>query len=249
MKSFACFFSLAFFFATIVTAQNVITPTNHIELFNGEDFSGFTFCMKNEADPLKTWSVTNGVIHCNGAAVGYLRTKQSFQNYQLTVEWRFVKIAPKADNTGVLFHIQQPDKVWPMCVQFQGKHEHQGDLFLMAGAESKEHKGMDANTPVPLRYQAEKPVGDWNEVKIWCMNGIYTNGVSTSFITTFENNRPVNYTTDCTLTNGAIGIQSEGADFEIRKISLDQAMVAPSYHGLPLGYTDILDAQLRAAKP
>ena len=85
----------------------------HIELFNGRDFSGWTFCMKNNADPMQTWSVTNGVIHCTGKPVGYLRTKQSYSNYVLTVEWRFVKIAPKADNSGVLVHIQLPDKVWP----------------------------------------------------------------------------------------------------------------------------------------
>ena len=62
-----------------------------------------------------------------------------------------MKVAPKADNTGVLVHIQSPDKVWPMCIQNQGKSGRQGDLFLMAGAECKgaqgheqEHAGPDA---------------------------------------------------------------------------------------------------------
>ena len=40
---------------------------NEVALFNGRDFSGLTFCMKDNADPLQTWSVTNGVIHCTGA--------------------------------------------------------------------------------------------------------------------------------------------------------------------------------------
>jgi len=130
-----------------------IVPAGHIELFNGKDFTGWTFCMRSNADPALTWTVTNGVIHCAGTPVGYLRTKQSYSNYVLTVEWRFVKIAPKADNSGVLVHLQLPDKIWPMCIQNQGRSGHQGDLFLMEGAESKEHKGMDKNTPVPHARQ------------------------------------------------------------------------------------------------
>ena len=106
-----------------------------VALFNGKDFSGFTFCMKGNADPLQTWNVTNGVIHCTGQPIGYLRTTQTYSNYFLTVEWRFLKVTPKADNTGILVHIQSPDQVWPQCIQVQGKHTRQGDLFLMEGAE------------------------------------------------------------------------------------------------------------------
>jgi len=120
------------------------------ELFNGKNLDNFTFCMKNDADPMKTWSVTNGVIHCNGSAVGYMRTKESYSNYVLAVEWRFVKVEPKKDNTGILVNMQGPDKLWPQCVQNQGKSGRQGDLFVMGGAECKEHLalGKDANTPV-----------------------------------------------------------------------------------------------------
>ncbi len=182
-----------------------------VPLFNGRDFTGFTFCMKNDADPLQTWSVTNGVIHCTGTPIGYLRTTQVYSNYFLTVEWRFIKVAPKADNTGVLVHMQLPDKVWPMCVQVQGKHDRQGDLFLMAGAESKEHKGMNANTPIPFRGQsAEKPVGEWNTAETICLH---------NKITSFINGHFMNETTECTLDSGFIGIQSEGGDIEIRSIT------------------------------
>ena len=153
MKAAAVLFLFAFAFAQAASAQNIVTPTNHIELFNGRDFSGWTFCMRSNADPALAWSVTNGVIHCTGTPTGYLRTKQNYCRYKLTVEWRFVKIAPKADNSGVLVHLQLPDKIWPMCIQNQGRSGHQGDLFLMEGAESKEHKGMDKNTPVPHARQ------------------------------------------------------------------------------------------------
>jgi hypothetical protein len=169
--------------------------------------------MRDNADPLQTWSVTNGVIHCTGKPNGYLRTTQTYSNYVVTVKWRFVKIAPKADNTGVLVHIQPPDKVWPMCIQNQGKSGRQGDLFLMAGAESKEHRGLDANTPVPMRGpSAEKPVGEWNTNVTVCAG---------NDVKAFINGKFMNDITECTISSGFIGIQSEGGDIEIRKITLE----------------------------
>ena len=182
-----------------------------VSLFNHKDFSGWTFVMRNNADPLKTWMVTNDVIKCTGAANGYIRTTQVYSNYFLTVEWRFVKVAPKADNTGILINIQSPDKVWPMCIQIQGKHDRMGDLFLMAGAESKEHKGKPANTPLPIMGNSvERPVGEWNKVEIISIH---------NKVSVFVNGRFLNETTECTVNSGYIGFQSEGADFEIRTVA------------------------------
>jgi hypothetical protein len=212
MKTAAILLCLACGFSSLA-AQSVITPTNHIELFNGRDFTGWTFCMKSNADPALTWSVTNGVIHCTGKPNGYLRTTQSYSNYIVTVEWRFVKVAPKADNTGVLVHMQLPDKVWPMCIQNQGKSGRQGDLFLMEGAESKEHKGMDKNTPVPMHDKSnEKPVGEWDTNITVCAG---------DDVKAIINGKFMNETTGCTVTSGFIGIQSEGGDIEIRKVFLE----------------------------
>ena len=95
-------------------------------------------------------------MKCTGKPTGYIRTETSFRNYKLTAEWRFVKIAPKADNGGILVHMQLPDKLWPPCIQCQGKHDAVGDLFLMGGAESKEHLGKDANTALPKKVTRRK---------------------------------------------------------------------------------------------
>ena len=215
MKRIALWLGLTVAFINGATAQEenpTLPPAQsrelQVSLFNGKDFSGFTFCMKNGADPMQTWSVTNGVIHCTGKPIGYIRTTQSYSNYFLTVEWRFVKVAPKADNTGILVDMQLPDKVWPQCVQVQGKHERLGDLFLMEGAESKEHKGMDKNTPIAFRGPShENPVGEWNKCETICKN---------HQVVSFINGYFVNETTECTVNDGFIGIQSEGGDIEIR---------------------------------
>jgi len=181
-----------------------------VVLFNQKDFTGWTFVTKDNSNPLKTWSVTNGVIHCTGKPSGYLRTTQVYSNYFLTVEWRFVKVAPKEDNTGILVHIQQPDKVWPQCIQVQGKHGHHILAFVMAGVECKEHKGKDANTPVPMRGDSvEVPVGEWNKSETICIRGK---------VESFINSKFMNEITECTVNSGYIGIQAEGSEIEIRSI-------------------------------
>jgi hypothetical protein len=203
-------------FTSIVPTNSVelfTIPGGHTELFNGKDFTGWIFCMRSNAEPALAWTVTNGVIHCTGKPTGYLRTAHPYAKYVLTVEWRFVKVAPKADNTGILIHVQPPDQVWPACIQVQGKHDHQGDLIFMAGAEAKEHQGKDANTPVAKQGPAnERPVGDWDTVKTVCDGRT---------VRVWANGKLMNEATGCTVTAGAIGFQSEGAEFEIRKVFLE----------------------------
>jgi hypothetical protein len=194
-------------------AGKPIVPTSRIELFNGKDFAGWKLFLPGGADVTQTWSVENGVIKNTGKPNGYLRTEKDYRDYKLTVEWRFVKAATNADNTGVLVHLQLPDKLWPQCVQCQGQHDKQGDLFLMSGAECKEHQGMGANQPLPKRGPSnEKPVGEWNTCEMVCDGNT---------IKAFINGKLMNEATDCSVSSGKIGIQSEGGEIEIRRMFLE----------------------------
>jgi len=124
-----------------------------------------------------------------------------------------VAVGPKADNTGFLVHIQSPDAVWPPCVQVQGKHGHVGDMFLMGGAESTEHLGTDANTPLILQGEGnEKPVGDWNNTTILCTG---------DRVKAIVNGKTMNEVTGCSVSSGCVGVQSEGAVIEIRKMYVE----------------------------
>jgi hypothetical protein len=209
------FISLAASITAIAADESTkpIVPTTRIDLFNGKDFGGWTFFMRNSADPTNTWSVVDGLVKCTGTPIGYIRTEQDYRDYKLTAEWRFVKIAPKADNGGILVHLQLPDKLWPPCIQCQGKHDAVGDLFLMGGAESKEHLGKDANTPLPKHGDsAEKAVGDWNTCELICAG---------NSVKVYVNGKLMNETTESTVSSGKIGFQSEGAAFEVRKIYIE----------------------------
>jgi Domain of Unknown Function (DUF1080) len=185
-----------------------------VDLFDGRDFTGWTFFMRSNSAPEKTWSITNGVIHCTGKPSGYLRTKKHFHDFLLTVEWRFVKVARHADNTGVLVNMQLPDKVWPKCIECQGQDHKQGDFWLHSGAAAAGHRGdgkksISAPMSVPPN---EKSPGEWNTYQV------ITSGNTVEIIV---NGKSMNKITGCNPSSGFIGIQSEGAEIEIRKIQLE----------------------------
>ena len=205
---FALAASLAFSSVVWAADATSVTPTAHVELFNGKDFTGWKFAMKGDVDPTTVWSVENGVIKCLGKPNGYARTEQAYRDYKVTVEWRFTK----AGNTGVLVHMSLPDKVWPRCFECQGMHNRQGDFWLWGGADCKEPKIPGKNGIAMPETSNEKPVGEWNTYEVECRGNT---------IKIIVNGKLMNTATECNETAGMIGLQSEGAEMEVRKVYLD----------------------------
>lgn len=189
-----------------------IKPSAHIELFNGTNLADWTFVARSNAAAAGTWSVSNGVIHCAGRPAGYARTVKEYCEYKLTVEWRFVKVAPKADNTGIFLHINPPDKVWPTCIECQGQSGRQGELRLNGDATCRDHLTPDARQLSSSQPANEKPVGEWNTLQAEC---------SGDAIKLFINGKLMNEASGCSVVSGAIGIQSEGGEIEVRKIFIE----------------------------
>jgi hypothetical protein len=192
--------------------NDVTVPASKMPLFNGTDLSGWMIVPHPGAEASATWIVTNGVIHCAGKPAGFLRTTDRYANYLLTVNWRFVPAAKGADNAGVLIHMQSPDRVWPECVGYQGKHESQGDLVFMGGADCKEHKGMSSDTLPKQGSSNEKDIGEWNLCEIYCDG---------DRIAAFVNGKRMNEASECNLKSGFIGFQSGGGEYEIRDVTIE----------------------------
>src|SRR2546423_583272 len=78
-----------------------------IALFNGKDLSGWTIFIRHgdnsdpRADPKGVFKVEDGVIHISGEEFGCLTTEKEFENYRLTVEfkWGEKKWPPRAKPT------------------------------------------------------------------------------------------------------------------------------------------------------
>jgi 3-keto-disaccharide hydrolase len=210
-------FCLAFTFAGCKTSQ-AQTSTNAVELFNGKDFSGWTFYMRSNAAPEKTWSIFDGMIHCTGVPTGYMRTEKIYHDFKVTAEWRFPATVKKSVNTGVLVFMQDRDpnapakQIWPHCVECQGMHDHMGDFWLQGGTTAKEAVNMGKNGIKMLLPSNESPVGEWTTFTCICKGNT---------VEIVVNGKSMNKITGVDVSSGYIGIQSEGGPFDLRKVSVE----------------------------
>jgi hypothetical protein len=191
--------------------NNKTESTENIQLFNGKDLTNWIFYLKDKTgDPAAVFTVQNGVIHVSGNPFGYMRTKDTYADYRLHVEWRWPS---EATNSGVFVHGQMPDTIWLKCIECQLMAGNAGDFVCMNGADMNERS--DKSTPIvrKMAASAEKATGEWNTMEVVC-NGntieVYVNGVLQ------------NRGTNVSVSQGSICLQSEGKDIEFRNIFLNK---------------------------
>lgn len=191
---------------------------NKIELFNGQDLDNWNIIVDSEdGEPKDLFYVEDGVMHTLGDPFGYIRTKESYSNYKLHVEWRWTG---EPTNSGVLINIQGKEMIFPHCVEAQLKNGNAGDIVLMGkGAGITVQDSAYMVTSEERRYlsipkfeeSSEKAAGEWNSYDITSLDGtleLRVNGVLQ------------NTGTDMTLTEGNIALQSEGSPLQFRNIYL-----------------------------
>jgi hypothetical protein len=182
-----------------------------IALFNGKDLNNWVFKLKDPSvDPSTVFTVKNGVIHITGNPFGYMRTKETYSDYKLHVEWHW---PVEATNSGVFVHAQQPDTIWLKCVECQLKAGNAGDFVCMNGADMTER--IDKSKPFvnKLASSSEKATGEWNTMEVLCRADtieVWINGVKQ------------NQGTNVNLSKGSICLQSEGKDVEFRNVYLEK---------------------------
>jgi hypothetical protein len=182
-----------------------------IVLFDGKSLAGWKqFLGDEKADPAKTWSVSDGLIHCTGTPAGYLRTEKSFKNYFLVVEWRW---PAEPGNSGVLVHVQVPDHVWPRSIEAQLEHGNAGDFWLVDGATANVDESRRQPNKINVKHlkDAEYKVGEWNRYEITCLDGNIVLVVNGELMNVARNANP---------NEGFILLQSEGKPIDFRKVEL-----------------------------
>ena len=221
MRSFLKLFSIVISISLFVAgcAENskpdksvvdIIHPGTNIDLWNGTDLSGLIMVLEDSsADPADVWSVRDGLIYCTGIPSGYFRTEKSYGNYKLHVTWRWPE---EPGNSGVLLHMQGPDKVWPKSIEAQLQAENAGDFWVIDGAEINQHTDKSTRRVQKLKDSSENPVGEWNHYEITC---------SSDSIIVMVNGVLQNVASGATLTSGKICFQSEGKPVEFGKIYLE----------------------------
>lgn len=180
-----------------------------VALFNGKDLNNWTFFLNDNGKMEDVWEVKDGMIICKGSPAGYIRTKESYKNFVLHLDWRFNPVTKKAGNSGVLMHIQAPDKVWPRSIEAQLQSERAGDFWnieeMKMTTDASRLKGRNTRH---LRAN-EQPVGLWNHYEIIMNDGTVTLSV---------NGDVVNSATDIEGLGGFIGLQSEGTEIHFKNV-------------------------------
>src|SRR5204863_3500099 len=112
-----------------------------IHLFNSRNLNGFyTFLADHgrNSDPNGIFAVHDGMVHVLGKEFGYICTEREYENYHLTVEfkWGERRWPPRETavrDSGILLHMVGPDKTWPRSIECQIQEHDCGDFYLVDG--------------------------------------------------------------------------------------------------------------------
>ena len=192
---------------------------NKVMLFNGENLDNWNiFVSSSDVQPSELFYVEDGVINTLGAPHGYIRTKESYSNFKLHVEWRWTA---EPTNSGVLLHVTGKDMIWPLSIECQLQNGNAGDLVLIGkgsgitveGASHRIESEENRYKVLPKFEEiSEKAAGEWNTYDITSLDGkleVIVNG-------------GLQHTgSDMTLTEGNILLQSEGSPMQFRNVYLE----------------------------
>lgn len=183
--------------------------TSVVKLFNGKNLNNWEFHLRDASvDPATVFTAADGVIKIKGEPFGYMRTKDAYSDYTLSLEWRWPS---EPTNSGVFVHTQLPDTIWPKCIECQLKAGSAGDFVCMNGADMNERKDKAVRSVKKLAESSEKPAGEWNKMVVVCMGNTVTVSV---------NGVVQNKGTGLNVSSGHICLQSEGRELEFRNVIL-----------------------------
>jgi hypothetical protein len=213
-------------------------------LFNGTDFSGWSFDTLDKATPETIWSVKDGIIVVKGKGKpnGVMRTNERFSNYELEVEWRW---PDEPGNNGCLIHTSSPRlmNVWPKSIEVQLQNGSAGDFWVIGESIevnpaqiAKNKKGVPTRRRIKLLDGAENPNGEWNKMRIIALG---------NSIEVYVNNQLVNKGWDASVSEGAICLQAERANAEFRTIRIRELSNEwkPLFNGIDLSEFTIEDGK------
>lgn len=184
-------------------------------LFNGKDLDGWRFYFdKDKTANDGTFTVRDGVLICSGRPFGYMYTAKSYREFTLQLEFAFKRpegLKSDSDfggNSGCLIHIGEKNAlgVWPRCIEVQGMNRQMG-LILPIPRNLKCKRTFDKDTMA----KAIKPIGQFNKVEIKVQGGNMVISINGALVSTVS---------ECELTEGPIGLQSEGVETHWKSIRI-----------------------------
>lgn len=186
-------------------------------IFNGRDLSGWV----NVNCAPETFTVRDGMIHCDGVPTGALRTTRQFENFILELEWRHLK---PAGNAGVfIWSSPLPAVGQPFlrAIEVQvldhgygqsDSHTTHGDVFPIHGSSMKPFSPSRGDRSFPRESRGHGSPA-WNHYRIVATNGVLRLSV---------NGAEVSGGTNCNWRKGYIALESEGGTVDWRKLRIKE---------------------------
>lgn len=198
-------------------------------LFDGKSLDGWYMDVPDlEADSSLRipFIIRDGLLVSLGTPQGHLISEAEYDNYTLELDYRF---AGKPGNCGILVHASTPRSLYdmfPKSIEVQLMHSNAGDFWCIqqnievedmeARRGPKENWGVNGRKERRIKNltdDSEKPLGEWNHIKITC---------EADKVTVWLNGDLVNDGFNATATRGKIALQAEGAEVEFKNILLTE---------------------------
>ena len=181
-----------------------------IQLFNGSNLDGWGFVLADDSVAASdVFSAADGVISITGTPFGYMYTLEEYENYEISVEWRW---PAEPANSGVFLNIKALSAPFPNCVEHQLQAGNAGQFLALGGSKLEGVEAPEGGIGRKERMadSAEKEPGEWNQAVITVVDGnisTYVNGV---FINECKDE----------VNGGHIALQSEGGPIQFRNVVL-----------------------------
>ena len=235
-------------------------------LFNGRDLTGWdTWIGPTEEggdpiglnnDPLNLFSVVDldgdKVIRISGEVNASMATKQEFENYHISMEFKWGEKMYTKWNSGLLYHsygdFGEGLGVWMSSHELQLAKGNIGDSYRMGktyceipmvkNSENKYvySKGAEKLPSIPgtetrvigKDADYEKPKGEWNTIELYCFGRTSVHVVNGEVnMVTYNSGKYLGPNNIEPLSKGKIQLQSEGSELFVRNIRLKQITEIP----------------------
>jgi len=258
MKNLITILAFCFISITAYSQKSLFNGKNlkNWDIFLGSPIAGFEDLAK-KATPASTFSSTEmdgqKVIHVSGDIFASLATKAEYGNYHLRLEFKWGEKFYGKRNSGLLYHSFGPFGValntWMAAIEHQLQHDNLGDTYLMANTacETKALKVADSRNynyssegqstafsekdngrSIKKAKDAEKPLGEWNTVDLYCFGQTSVHVVNGQVVMINTNCSKMENGLKIPLTKGKIQIQSEGGEFFISKLEIEKIKEIPN---------------------
>jgi hypothetical protein len=186
-----------------------IVELSHQSLFNGQDFTGWEGAT---ADVSTCWEVVNGLLVCNGKKGTWLRSSESYSDFDLRLEYRLLEggnsgvyiRVPKDGNhhgAGSGIEIQVLDDDAKRYDSLKG-YQYTGSLYAIVAAEPRVSRGPET----------------WNYLQITCRGGHYK--INHNGIQVIDADAKVTEGLAERRTAGFLGLQNHSERVEYRDIRI-----------------------------